>query len=385
MHALIQSVLGRKKDDARENAPERRSGAHVTPASATFVRFSMSEQVLFAKRLSFLVKAGVSLHEGLVMIKNQTRSKRKQAIFQTLIDKVSAGQYLSSSLDTYRHLFGEFTINIIKVGEHTGALAENLRYLAEELEKRHALRRKVLGALVYPLFITVATLGVTSMLVVFIFPKIMPIFTSLNVTLPFTTRALLAVSNYLSDWGLLTLLGLILAFFLYHALRRWWRAFRKVTDWVLINLPIAGSIARAYNAANFCRTLRLTVNAGIGLTEGLHITAQVTKNTLYKDAYEDIAQYVVRGETISSAMTKHTHIFPDILPQMILIGETTGSLSQTLGYLSDLYETEVDEGTKNLSNSIEPILLMTMGILVGLIAVSVITPIYDVTRHLQGT
>jgi type IV pilus assembly protein PilC len=378
MRALIYSLFARFRPSV---VPQVHMPSH---ASSLFVSFSVNDQVLFAKRLSFLVKAGVSVHEGLAMIRNQTRSKRKQKIFDSVIANVSAGQFLSTSLDAYRRLFGEFSINIIRVGEHAGALSENLMYLADELAKKQALRRKVLGALIYPLFITIATLGVTGLLVVFIFPKIMPIFTSLNVPLPLTTRALLAVSVYLEEWGILTIFGIILAIILFFVIRNFSSRFRFATDLLFLKLPIIGGITKAYNAANFCRTLKLTINAGIGLAEGLLITMDATPNTVYKRAYADLASYVTRGEKISAAMIKYSSIFPDILPQMILIGETTGGLTQTLGYLSDLYETEVDESTKNLSNTIEPMLLLTMGVLVGLIAVSVITPIYEVTRHLHA-
>lgn len=388
--AKIRSLFIFKKPTKPKISPETArisamQTAHTVPASSSFVRFSVSEQVLFAKRLSFLVKAGVSLLEGLTMIRNQTKSKRKLRIFDTVIADISAGQFLSKSLEKYSHLFGEFTINIIRVGETAGVLSENLIYLADELAKKQALQRKVKGALIYPIFITIATLGVTSLLVVFIFPKIMPIFISLNITLPLTTRMLLAVSVYLQDWGILTLFGAIIALLSFIFIRKVFLPLRKAIDWLLLKLPIAGTIARSYNAANFCRTLGLNIRAGVPLTEAMYITAQVTKNIIYKNAYLDFAEHIKKGEKISSTMMRYTGIFPDMLPHMILIGETTGSLSNTLGYLSDLYESEVDESTKNLSSSIEPILLMTMGILVGLIAVSVISPIYEVTKQLSNT
>jgi type IV pilus assembly protein PilC len=255
-------------------------------------------------------------------------------------------------------------------------------YLAEELAKKQALQRKVQGALIYPIFITIATLGVTGMLIVFIFPKIMPIFISLNVSLPWTTRALLAVSEFLSAYGLVTVLGVIFVMTATEMARRFFRSLRFGADWLLLGLPIAGGIARSYNCANFCRTVALNIKSGVTLSESLLITADVTKNILYREAYLDFAAHVMQGEKISATMARYPYIFPDMLPHMILIGETTGSLSNTLSYLSDLYEAEVEESTRNLSNSIEPILLMTMGILVGIIAVSVIAPIYEVTKSI---
>jgi type II secretory pathway component PulF len=352
------------------------------PASANFVRFSIKEQVLFAKRLAFLSKAGVSILESVTIIRNQTKSKRKRRILDTVVADVAAGQSLSRSLERYKQLFGEFTVNLIRIGETAGVLPENLMYLAEELSKKQALQRKVQGALIYPIFITIATLGVTGMLIVFIFPKIMPIFISLNVSLPWTTRVLLNVSEFLSQYGFVTLLGTIFIIIAVELARIAFRPLRIAADWLLLKLPIAGGIASSYNCANFCRTVALNIKSGVALSESLHITADVTKNTLYRDAYLDFAAHVMKGEKISTTMAKYPNIFPDMLPHMILIGETTGSLSNTLTYLSDLYEAEVEESTRNLSNSIEPILLMTMGIMVGTIAVSVIAPIYEVTKSI---
>lgn len=350
---------------------------------ASFIRFPIKEQTLFAKRLSFLIKAGVPLLESLDLIRKQTRSKRKAQMFEAIADDVACGQFLSSSLAKFSNHFGDFTVNLIRIGENAGILSENLLYLADELAKKHALQRKVRGSLVYPIFITLTTLGVTGLLTVFIFPKIMPVFVSLNITLPLMTRILLAVSIFLQAWGVYLILGSFVGImcFLWVRTKIYWLQFG--TDRMLLSLPIAGDITRSYNVSNFCRTLGLLIRSGVHVTEALDITASVTKNLVYKKAYERIAEDVIKGETISKNLAVGTILFPDMLSHMIAIGEKTGSLSETLGYLSDLYETEVDEKTKNLSNSIEPILLVTMGVIVGLIAVSIITPIYDVTKNLS--
>jgi len=347
-----------------------------------FVRFSIKDQTLFAKRLSFLITAGVPLLESLTIIRAQTRSRGKGNIYESLIHDVSNGQFLSTSLAKFRSYFGDFTINIIRVGENAGILSQNLLYLADELTKKHALQRKVRGSLIYPIFITIATLGVTGLLTVFIFPKIMPIFISLNVPLPLTTRVLLSVSVFLKNWGLLVILGIVVFIVVFSIVRTKISRLHHATDYLLLYLPIVGSIARTYNAANFCRTLGLLLRSGVRISEAMQIVADVTHNVVYKKIYTAIAVSIMRGAPISEVLEKNRSHFPDMLPHMVVIGEKTGSLSDTLGYLSDLYDAEVDEHTKNLSNSIEPILLVTMGVMVGLIAVSVITPIYEVTKTL---
>lgn len=350
--------------------------------SVSFIRFGVKEQTLFVKRLSFLIKAGVPIVESLDLIRKQTRGRQKAKMFEAIAHDVSCGQYLSTSLAKFSHHFGEFTINLIRIGENAGVLSENLMYLADELAKKHALQRKVRGSLVYPLFITATTFGVTGLLTVFIFPKIMPIFASLEITLPLTTRILLWTSIFLQSWGIHLIVGLFLCTAGFLIARRKIRWLHYATDRILLFLPIAGDIARSYNVSNFCRTLGLLLHSGVHVTESLLITASVTKNLVYREVYERVAREVVKGDTISNNLAVGTILFPDMLSHMIAIGEKTGSLTDTLGYLADLYETEVDDKTKNLSNTIEPLLLVTMGLVVGLIAVSVITPIYEITKTL---
>jgi type IV pilus assembly protein PilC len=351
--------------------------------STLFLRFSIKEQTLFAKRLSFLVKAGVPLIEGLHLIRKQTKSKAKGKVYDAVIKDIANGQFLATSLGKFKNLFGEFTINLIRIGERSGILSQNLNYLAEELTKKHALKRKVIGALIYPIFITVATLGVTGMLTVFIFPKIMPIFISLHVDLPLTTRVLLAISNYLQAWGLFTLALSIVFLIAVLIVRARVERVRYFGDYALLHLPIAGSIARSYNIANFSRTLGLLLKSGIHIGEALSITGDTTPNLVYRAAYMRLAASVTKGEQVSRGLEREQNLFPDMLSHMVSIGESTGNLITTLIYLSELYEGEVEEQTKTLSSSIEPVLMIVMGLLVGTIAVSVITPIYDITQHLQ--
>jgi type II secretory pathway component PulF len=152
---------------------------------------------------------------------------------------------------------------------------------------------------------------------------------------------------------------------------------------MLLSLPLAGGIAKNYNLANYSRTLGLMLRSGIPITTAMGVVSETTPNLLYKNAYTEITDSLVRGETVSQGLARFPKLFPDVLTHMISVGEKTGSLAQTLIYLAELYETEVNDLTKNLSSSIEPVLMMVMGLIVGLIAVSIITPIYAITQHLS--
>src|SRR3989338_8169340 len=170
---------------------------------------SLKEQAVFAKRLSLLVKAGVPLLSAVSLLEEQATSSANRKMFAKIKHDISNGQFLYKSLSHYPKVFGEFTINIIRVGETSGTLYTNLKYLADEMEKKRQLRQKVVGALVYPIVIVIASLGISALMTVFLFPKLMPIFQSLNVPLPFTTRALLYLSFVLTNYWLYIILGLV--------------------------------------------------------------------------------------------------------------------------------------------------------------------------------
>ncbi len=350
----------------------------------SFSRMSIREQGLFIKRLSFLTKAGIPVLESLVMIKEQTRKKSHGIILGTVIHDVSNGQYLSTSLAKYHNMFGDFSINMISFGESAGILSNNLEYLADELKKRDALRKKIIGAFIYPAIVTLASIGITVFLIVYLFPKIMPVFSSLKMTLPLSTRIVIAISTLFQNYGLtiaFLVFALVITFFIilnksYH-FRFWFERF-------IMKVPIIGEMVKSYNLANSTRTLGLLLKSGITLSKALPIAAKSSENLVYKRELNNLSHVVDRGEKMSSYFAKKRHLFPDILSQIVAVGERSGNLSNSLLYLSDLYEAEVEDFTKNLSNLIEPALMIFMGVLVGFIAISIITPIYSITQNLHG-
>lgn len=346
-------------------------------------RLSLKDKVAFTKRLAFLIRADVPILESLRMMHKQTKSKARAKVLEQVVFDVSNGQTLSASLAKFNNTFGEFAINIIKVGEEGGILDQNLEYLAEELKKRHELRKKVIGAMVYPIFITIATLGVTGIIATYVFPKIMPIFQSLGAHLPLATRILIATSNFLLVYGVFVILGLIGAGVLFAMVYKKVKPFNYAVSRVFLAVPIFGHLAMSYHMANFCRTLGLLLNCNLGIVNAANITARSTANLIYKREIYKLAEEISRGRKISQHLDVSPHLFPEMVPQMVAIGETTGNLGKTLLYLSDYYEDEVNDLTKNLSSSIEPVLLVFMGTIVGFVAVAVITPIYQLTQSIH--
>jgi type IV pilus assembly protein PilC len=344
-------------------------------------KFSNKEQILFAKRLGFLMKAGVPILESLQLLKSQMNSKAGRLIFSSVIADVSNGQYLSAALAKFKNTFGDFAVNIIRVGEQSGILSDNLNYLAEELKKKQQMRRKITGAMFYPVFIVCATLLLTAGLTIFVFPKVLPIFTSVNLNLPISTKILIFVSHFLINYGFYLLLFLIaVAVAFTFAMRT--PKFKMVIERIILKIPLAGSISQNYYLSNFCRTLGLLLKGDSRLDVAINITATTTENLVYRQEFERVGDFVDKGGKISVYLLSRPGLFPDMLSHMVAIGETAGNLSETFLYLADMYEAEVDDLTKNLSGLIEPVLMVFMGLLVGFIAISIITPIYSVTQKL---
>ncbi len=347
-----------------------------------FLRVPLQEKILFSKNMALALRSGVSLVNSLKLMQKQAKSKSMKKILMSLMDDANRGVFLSASLEKFKSVFGDLFINVIRVAETSGTLPENLLYLGDELHKKDQLRKKVKGALVYPIIILVATIVIAITMVVFVFPKILPLFQSAKIELPLTTRILIAVSTATTDYGVWMLIGAIL---LIVGIRFFLKVppVRFVYNKVLFFLPIFGGSIVNYNMATFTRTFGLLLKSGVKITEAIDITGTTLSNPVYQRAFKESAEGVRRGEFLSKSLAEDPRIFPTLMVNMIEVGENTGNLTENLAYLADYYESEVDDFVKNLSSILEPVLLLFMGGIVGFIALSFITPIYQVTRAIR--
>lgn len=347
-----------------------------------FLRVSLQEQILFAARLSLLIRAGVPILQSVRMICEQARSKSSKHVYTHVVTAIEQGTYLYVALDKFRKIFGDFAINIIQIGELSGTLQENLHYLGEELKKKQALQRKVRGALLYPAIVALATVAISIMLTVFVFPKVTPIFKSLNFELPWMTKVLIVASSILTHQWWLVLLVLFVMVIACVALLRI-PLVKLFYHRNVLTVPAIGPLLQSYYLANITRTFGLLLKSEVPIARAIKITADVTTNTAYRHVLRDLQTTITDGKNIAMQLGVDPKLFPPIMSQMIGVGESSGNLSQSLFFLADMYEAEVDDKSKNLSTILEPLLLVVMGLLVGFIAISIITPIYEVTQHLQ--
>ncbi len=351
-------------------------------AKPFLLSFPVEEQIHFAKRLSMIMRSGMPIVQGITMLGSQAHSGSTAYIFQEIVKHVNAGQPLSSALKKFDRVFGEFWINIVKVGETIGTLPDNLQYLAEELKKGRELKKKIVSALIYPAIIILATFGITGFLTLYIFPKIIPIFASLKSELPISTKALIWLSSFLTENGGWVLIGMVtfavVLFFLFRV-----RHFRYWFDQFVISIPLFGPMMQYYNVANITRTFGLLLKSEIRVAQAFEILADSTENLVYKESLKKAVVQILKGRKIALQFEGNRRLYPPIVPQMISVGEQTGNLSGALLYCSEMYEEELNDLTKNLTTVIEPVLMIVMGLIVGFVAISIITPIYGITQNLN--
>ena len=337
--------------------------------------------MLFARNLEVMIRSGMQILQSLEILKRQTKSKAFGRILDQVLVDIKNGRFLSASLDRYHNIFGDFFINLIRVGESSGTLSENLKYLYEELKKKDELQKKIKGAMAYPVVIFMSTIGITSIMIFVIFPKILPVLTSINVELPLVTRMFMAVSQILIKYGYAIgggIVGLMIGFWLILKIYR----IRYAWHELIISMPAVGNMSRSVNIISFSRTLGLLLRAGIKIVEALEITANTLSNLVYRKELLNVANGVRKGDPMSKYFIENPRLFPPIFSQMVLVGENTGKLDESILFLADYYESELDEATKGLSNILEPILLLVMGAIVAFVALAIITPIYKITQTL---
>jgi type II secretory pathway component PulF len=274
-------------------------------------------------------------------------------------------------------------ISSVRAGEESGNLENSLTKVAEQINRDRELVSKIRSAMAYPIIVITLSLVVGLGIAFVILPKITPIFKGLKIDLPITTRALIAFSGFIDKNGFLFFF-LILFFFLFSfwILRK--KFIKPFSHLLILNIPIIGKIIKFKNLSQFSSLLSLLIKSGISFNESLGICSRTAKNYYYKNILDEARKKVAQGEKLSEYLLNYSNYFPEIAVSMIRVGERSGSLEEELFNISKIYEKEADNMIKVLSAMIEPILLIVIGLFVGILAVSVISPIYKITGNIYG-
>jgi type IV pilus assembly protein PilC len=349
-----------------------------------FLKGKVSSKAItvFTRQFSVMINAGLPLIKCLDIQVAQVETERFKNILKNLITAVEGGSTLADALREHRNVFGDLYINMVEAGEKGGSLATILARLADYLEKADAIKRKVKGALVYPVAILIVAVLAVAVLLMFVIPVFAQMFSSLGGTLPLPTRIVMALSEFVGNWWwviLLVIIGLIIAI----------RSYYKTDvgnlqiDSFLIKLPIFGTLIKKQAIARFSRTLSTLLSSGVNILDALEITAGTTGNKLVENAVMRARTSIAQGESIAEPLSKEKALFPPMVVQMITIGEQTGGLDDMLSKVADFYDDEVDQAVANLMNALEPIIIVFLGVVIGGMVMAMYLPIFKMAQQMM--
>lgn len=339
------------------------------------------QKEVFARHLSIMLKSGLNIIEALEIAVDSTAGGFKKVLLG-VSNTVRSGYTLSDSLARYPKVFSSLFISAVFAGETSGTLGESLKGIADQLEKEKKLSSKIKGAMLYPLIILVAALMVGMAMAFWVLPKIIPLFKGLKVELPLTTQLLIKFSAFIEQYGTHFLISsVIFIFFAAWLLRQ--NFVKPFTHFLILKIPIVKKISINSNLARFCDSLAVLLKSGMNLDESLKISKNMVDNYYYKKSIEKTGEEISKGSKLSSDLSQYKKLYPLMVIKMVRVGEESGNLAETLKYLGDFYEAEVDNDVKTISVIIEPVLLIFIGLGVGFLALSIITPIYNITGGLK--
>jgi type IV pilus assembly protein PilC len=338
------------------------------------------QKILFVHNLSIMVKAGLSIVDGLRILSEQVENKRLKNVIAEVKGEVEKGKQLSEALVEHPEVFPPIYVSMIGAGETAGKMEEALTQVSTQMKKSHALASSIRGALIYPAVVLFAMGGIGVFMMVFVIPKILVMFTDMNVELPFSTKILIFVVNGLQHYGIFVVIAVVAFVVVWLRMLKTLPKFKAVIHESVLHLPIFGKVIKQINIARFTLTLSSLLQSSIPIIDAVKITSSVEGNVKYRDDLLASAEALKKGEPLSSALQRSPSRFPPMVVQMISVGEESGEVENMLKELATYYSDEVDNTMKNFSTIIEPVLILLLGLGVGFIAVSVIMPMYSLSQ-----
>ncbi|HOY61343.1 MAG TPA: type II secretion system F family protein [Candidatus Woesebacteria bacterium] len=342
-------------------------------------KVNLKQVATFTRQLSTMMTAGLPLTDALALLKNQQdETSGLYEILDRSLEQVRGGMPFGKSLEPYQKVFGEAYVASISAGEEAGVLDEVLSKLAKTIEDQYEFQGKVKGAMIYPVIVVIAMIGVVILMMIFVIPKLMGLYADFGTAkMPAATLFLMSMSDFMiKTWFMIPIL--VIGGMAGYNVGMKNENFRLKKDKLALKIPIAGVLSEKTILANTCRTLSMLLTAGITLVEALKITASVSGSEVFKQAYLEISEKVQKGFSVAVSF-QNTAVFPIIVNQMISTGEETGKLDDVLMRVSDYFSKEAEESVKALTSAIEPLIMVVLGLGVGFLMIAVVMPIYNLT------
>lgn len=344
-----------------------------------FKRIKQNDLMVFTRQFATMLQAEMPLADALRNLHAQTKNQLlKEVIFDISAD-IDAGLSLSQALEKHSTIFSEFYVNLVRSAEVTGRIEEVMDFLADYLEKQIALNSKIRSALIYPAIVVVLFVVVAGILVGLVFPQLEPIFAESNVQLPLFTRILLDLGNFVARWWLAILIVFgVIIFIIIDYFRS--EEGRVVFDQFILKTPIFGNLFRKIYIARLAEGMRILIKGGVPITQALEIAGHTIDSRIYQEEIHEIAEAVRGGELLSKALAARTEYFPNLVGQMVSVGENTGRTEEMFGRIASFFTREINDTVGNLVELIQPALMIAMGLLVGILFAAMLIPIYNLVQ-----
>ena len=341
-----------------------------------FSRVANKEKVFFARQLAVMISAGLMVDNAINLLKMQSKNPALKNVLEKVYQDIMAGEPLSNALAKFPKVFDEFFVSVVRSGEQTGKLDLVLNHLADRMEVFQTFSSKIKSALAYPAFIVVAMIAAVIIMMIKVVPVLKGIFEESGVQLPLSTRVIIYGSNFMIvQWPVVLaatvvlVVGLVLFFRYTERGRFWW-------DVIKLKTPLISYVSHDIYMSRFSQTLGMLISSGLPIIEALKITISVVNNRVYTRILKNVITQVERGVPMSEPLIKEKEI-PVLVSQMVMVGEQTGRLETLMAKIADYYEQETDTKIRTLSNLIEPVTVVIVGVGVGFVLYSILYPIYS--------
>jgi type IV pilus assembly protein PilC len=341
-----------------------------------FERTTRKDIVLFSRELATMFKSEVSLIEALRTLAEENKNVGFKEKILKIGEAIEGGTSLSDALGLFPELFSSFYVSLVKSGEVSGQLSDVLEYLADHLEREYALIQRTTVMMIYPLFILITFFGVLIMMAIVVIPRLIDVMTAENQQLPLLTRIVIGFTDVIRRGILLILASVVfIVFFLRRSLKT--PQGKKRFDDFYLTIPLVGNLLKLIYLARFAENLSTLISGGLPITKALEITADVVDNSRYKEIILEAREDVRRGEMISKALKRYPKFVPSFFNEMVLVGEKTGRLSETLLNVVRFYQREIEQGIEALLNTLEPVMIIFLAVVVGILVAAILLPIYQ--------
>ncbi len=360
---------------------QARPGADLAELMPTFFGVKTRDLIVFSRQLATLIESGITILSGLQMLGEEASSKPLQKALQEVSEDVQEGETLSNAMKRQSQTFPSIYSRMIEIGERMGNMESVLRQLATYMEKREALTRKLRGAMAYPAFIISLLFVVMFLMITFTLPGIMGLFGDFEMELPLPTKILLVITDFTTAYRTQMMAGAVLVVTVIVLYLRT-SIGQRHRDILLLKIPLIGAINIQSNVSQLCHTMSILLKAGLPMSEIMNLIVDTMGNIIIKEAFSRVRTEMLQGQGLSQPI-RQEKVFPGLLAQMVRVGEETGTLDTNLETLAVFYEEEADRKINTLTSMMEPALMLFVGVMVGFLAVAVITPMYSLMGSMR--